>query len=77
MRYTKKDEAGNYYIESKNGALMNDTQGRTYGPAVDQLARYENREAGDYFTPEEVRKMSQAEVKENYKKIVDSMIFWN
>lgn len=77
MRYTKQDAEGNYYIESKDGALTSDTKGRTYGPAIDQLAVYENREANDYFTPEEVRKMSQAEVRENYQKILNSMKFWN
>lgn len=30
-----------------------------------------------YLTAEEVRKMSQAEVKENYQLIMDSMKFWN
>lgn len=77
MRYTKKDSEGNYYIESKDGALTSDIKGRTYGPAVDQLAMYENREAREYFTPEEVRKMSQKEVKENYQKIIDSMKSWS
>ena len=77
MRFTKKDAEGNYYIESKDGALMSDIQGRTYGPAIDQLAMYEDSEAADYFTPEEVRKMSQAEVRENYQKIINSMKFWN
>lgn len=77
MRFTKKDAEGNYYIESKDGTLMSDIQGRTYGPAIDQLAMYEDSEAADYFTPEEVRKMSQAEVRENYQKIINSMKFWN
>lgn len=41
VRYTKKDSEGNWYIESKNGATWSDIKGRTYGPAIDQLARYE------------------------------------
>lgn len=77
MRYTKKDKDGNYYIESKDGALTSDTHGRTYGPAIIQLALYEDREAADYFAPEEVRKMSQTEVRENYQKIINSMKFWS
>jgi hypothetical protein len=44
MRYTKKDADGNYYIESKNGALWSDIKGRTYGPAIDLLALFENKE---------------------------------
>ncbi len=44
MRYTKKDSEGNWYIESKNGALWSDNKGRTYGPAIDQLALFENKE---------------------------------
>ena len=43
-RFTKKDSEGKWYIESKNGALMSDVQGRTYGPAIDRLAFYENNE---------------------------------
>ena len=31
----------------------------------------------EYFSPEEVRAMSQSEVRENYKKIIDSMKKWN
>ncbi len=31
----------------------------------------------EYFSPEEVRSMSQSEVRENYKKIIDSMKKWN
>lgn len=30
----------------------------------------------DYFTPEEVRKMSQTEVRKNYQAIMDSMKKW-
>ena len=41
MRYTKKDSEGNWYIESKNGALWSDNKGRTYGPAIDCFAQYE------------------------------------
>lgn len=39
----------------------------------------EYREDGekDYFTPEEVRKMSQAEVRQNYAKIINSMSKWH
>ena len=77
MRYTNKDSEGNYYIENKNGALWSDTQGRTYGAAIDQLALYENEAKEAYFTPEEVRKMTQEEVHDNYQKIIDSMKFWN
>lgn len=43
-RYTKKDSEGNWYIESKNGALTSDVKGRTYGPAIDRLAFWENNE---------------------------------
>lgn len=31
----------------------------------------------EYFSPDEVRSMSQSEVRENYKKIIDSMKKWN
>ena len=31
----------------------------------------------EYFSPDEVRSMSQSEVRENYKKIIDSMKNWN
>lgn len=31
----------------------------------------------EYFSPEEVRAMSQSEVRENYKKIIASMKKWN
>ena len=31
----------------------------------------------EYFSPEDVRSMSQSEVRENYKKIIDSMKKWN
>ena len=31
----------------------------------------------EYFTPDEVRKMSQGEVRANYKKILNSMKKWN
>ena len=30
----------------------------------------------EYFSPEDVRSMSQSEVRENYKKIIDSMKKW-
>ena len=33
--------------------------------------------AAEYFTPDEVRAMSQGEVKRNYKKIIESMKKWN
>ena len=32
--------------------------------------------AGEYFSPEEVRAMSQRQVHENYRKILDSMKQW-
>lgn len=44
MTYTNKDTEGNWYIESKNGALTSDKFGRTYGPAIDKLAGYEHKE---------------------------------
>lgn len=31
----------------------------------------------EFFTPEQVRKMSQLEVRKNYKKILESMKYWN
>ena len=31
----------------------------------------------EFFTPEEVRKMSQAEVRQNYAKIINSMSKWH
>jgi hypothetical protein len=31
----------------------------------------------EFFTPEQVRKMSQSEVKKNYKKILESMKYWH
>lgn len=31
----------------------------------------------EFFTPEQVRKMSQSEVRKNYKKILESMKYWN
>lgn len=31
----------------------------------------------DYYTPEEVRKMSQSEVRKNYQAIMDSMKKWS
>ena len=31
----------------------------------------------EFFSPEEVRAMSQSEVRENYRKIIDSMKKWN
>lgn len=30
-----------------------------------------------HFTPEDVRKMSQSKVRENYQAIIDSMKEWN
>jgi hypothetical protein len=44
MIYTNKDEEGNWYIESKNGALISDKFGRTYGLAIDKFAEYEHNE---------------------------------
>lgn len=38
---------------------------------------YEKEIAETFFTPDDVRKMSSTEVKENYKKIIDSMRFWS
>ena len=32
--------------------------------------------SGEYFTPDEVRAMSQRQVRENYKKIIESMKSW-
>jgi hypothetical protein len=31
----------------------------------------------ELFTPEQVRKMSQSEVRKNYKKILESMKYWH
>lgn len=31
----------------------------------------------DLFTPEQVRKMTREEVRDNYKKIIESMKYWN
>lgn len=31
----------------------------------------------DIFTPEQVRKMTQQEVRDNYKKIIESMKYWS
>ena len=31
----------------------------------------------EFFTPEQVRKMSQSEVRKNYKKILESMKYWH
>ena len=31
----------------------------------------------ELFTPEQVRKMSQSEVRKNYKKIIESMKYWH
>ena len=38
---------------------------------------YEKPLAETFFTPEEVRKMNSKEVRENYKKIIDSMRLWS
>lgn len=35
-----------------------------------------NSAAGEYFTPDEVKKMSRSEVRANYSKIVESMKKW-
>ncbi len=32
---------------------------------------------GSYFTPDEVKEMSSAEVRKNYKRIIESMNHWN
>ena len=37
---------------------------------------YEKQLAETFFTPDEVRKMSSTEVKENYNKILNSMRLW-
>lgn len=37
---------------------------------------YKKEIAETFFTPEEVRKMSSKEVKENYNKILNSMRLW-
>lgn len=37
---------------------------------------YEKKIAETFFTPEEVRKMSSKEVRENYNKILNSMRLW-
>ena len=37
---------------------------------------YEKEIAETFFTPEDVRKMSHKEVRENYKQIMDSMRLW-
>lgn len=31
----------------------------------------------EFFTPEQVRKMPQSEVRKNYKKILESMKYWH
>lgn len=31
----------------------------------------------EFFTPEQVRKMSRSEVRKNYKKILESMKYWH
>ena len=38
---------------------------------------YEKQIAETFFTPEEVRKMSPKEVRENYQQIIDSMRLWS
>jgi hypothetical protein len=38
---------------------------------------YEKEIAKTFYTPEEVRKMSPKEVRENYQQIMDSMRLWH
>ena len=38
---------------------------------------YEKQIAERFFTPEDVRKMSSKEVRENYQQILDSMRLWS
>lgn len=38
---------------------------------------YEKEIAETFFTPEDVRKMSSKEVRENYQQIMDSMRLWS
>ena len=42
-----------------------------------KLLTDEKEIAETFFTPEEVRKMSSKEVRENYQKIIDSMRYWS
>lgn len=47
---------------------------KKYIPTGVQKSRVEDKE---FFTPEEVRKMSNAEVRQNYAKILNSMSKWH
>jgi 5-enolpyruvylshikimate-3-phosphate synthase len=44
--------------------------------AVEAVSRITTIEE-DMFTPEQVRKMTREEVRDNYKKIIESMKYWN
>jgi hypothetical protein len=45
-------------------------------PILETVARISTIEE-DIFTPEQVRKMTWQEVKDNYKKIIESMKYWD
>jgi hypothetical protein len=59
--FTNKDAEGNWYIESKNGALTSDKLGRTYGPAIDKFAEYEHNE-GTWKHVEEAKELQISEI---------------
>ena len=62
----EKEESVRLYkansINTKNASLSPGSAGKNTG--------------GDYYSPDEVRKMSQKEVHENYSKIKKSMKYW-
>lgn len=46
--------------------------------ALEALYHYKSQTGeDDRFTPEQVRKMTREEIRDNYKKIIESMKYWN
>lgn len=64
--YQKKAEARDAQIRAVNEQNARMSSGKLSGGA-----------AAEYFTPADVRAMSQSEVKANYTKIIESMKKWN
>lgn len=56
------------------GRMFGTNQSKDF--TTDTVARIATIEE-DMFTPEQVRKMTREEVRANYKKIIESMKYWN
>lgn len=64
--YTKRTEAREAQIRAVNEQNARQSAGKLSGGA-----------SAEYFTPADVKAMSQSEVRANYSKIIESMKRWN